>query len=333
MSKVAVLIAVYNTANYLRECLDSVCAQTFEDIQIICIDDCSTDGSLDILQEYAQADSRVCVIPMKENRGQAIARNEGLRIASGEYVMMLDSDDWLAPDAIEQAYRAVTAEEDIDCALFALTYYHESEGRFEPYCNRTSKRSFTGEEAFELSLDWSLHGVYMVRASIHHEYPYDTSCRLYSDDNTTRSHFLHSRKVVLSQGIYYYRRHEASMTTRLSILRFDYMDANLSMKRTLQQEVDKGTITHPTAILNKYETHRWLNIVDAYWLYYTYRDTFTPTERKEIEERIARMLGTVERKRIPLSLRVKLGYYPFRSYRLFALVENFYFTLRKWLGK
>lgn len=329
MSKVSVLIAVYNTEQYLTECLDSVCAQTLQDIQIICIDDCSTDSSPKILQEYAEKDKRICVIHLPQNCGIAVARNEGLKIANGEYIMMLDSDDWLAPNAIEEAYDCITSEEDIDCALFKLIYYHQDKQEIEQYHNRTKQTTFSGQEAFALSLDWSLHGLYLVRASIHHAHPYDTTCHLYSDENTTRLHYLYSRRVVLTEGIYYYRRHTESMTTRISPRRFDCMDAYLSMKYTLLEEAAKGNLSNQEEILNKYEIHRWLNAVDSYWLYYSNKKTFSTEERQEIEHRIASILPTIERHRIPLSIRLKFGYYPFRTYKVFTLTENCYFGLRK----
>lgn len=331
MSKVSVLIAVYNTEKYLAECLDSVCAQTLQDIQIICIDDCSTDSSLKILQQYAEKDERICVIHLTENRGIAVARNSGLQIANGEYVMMLDSDDWLSPNAIEEAYKSITSAEDVDCALFDLHYYHQDQELVERYHNRTQQTVFSGEEAFTLSLDWSLHGLYLVRSSIHHAYPYDTSCRLYSDENTTRLHYLYSRRVALSDGVYYYRRHPESMTTRISLRRFDCMDACLSMKRTLLEEASKENFSNTEALLNKYEIHRWLNVVDSYWLYYSNKETFSSEEQKEIEHRIASILPTIERHRIPRSIRLKFGYFPFRSYKTFAFAENCYFRLRKLL--
>lgn len=302
-----------------------------QDIQIICIDDCSTDSSPEILKRYAEKDKRIYTIRMAKNCGQAVARNEGLRIADGEYIMMLDSDDWLSPDAIEKTYEKITSAEDIDCALFELVYYHQDCKQIEHYRNRTTQTIFSGEDAFILSLDWSLHGLYMIRSTIHHAYPYDTSCRLYSDDNSTRSHYLHSRRVVLSDGIYYYRRHAESMTTRISIRRFDYMEANLSMKRTLLAEASKGSYSNQETILNKYETYRWLNIIDSFWLYYTNRAAFDINERQEIEQRIGSMLPTIERHRIPLSIRLKFGYFPFRSYKTFAFMESCYFRLRKFL--
>lgn len=329
MSKVSVLIAVYNAERYLKECLDSVCSQSLRDIQIVCVDDCSTDSSLEILERYAERDERIRVIHLDENQGIAAARNTGLKFADGEYVMMLDSDDWLGDGAIEKVYNAVSSEEDIDCALFNFVYYYEDTKSVEPHQNRTEKSEFSGEEACVLSLDWSLHGLYMVRTAIHRAHPYDASCKLYSDENTTRLHYLYSRRVVLSDGIYYYRRHSASMTTSVSVRRFDYMEANLNMKRTLMAEAAKGHLSDSETILNRYETHRWLNVVDCYWLYFTHRKQFTDEERREIDGRFADILATIERHRLPLSLRLKFGYIPFRSYRMFSLMENCYFGLRR----
>lgn len=90
--KISVIIPVYNVEKYLRECLDSVVSQTFRELEILCINDGSTDGSSAILEEYARKDSRVQVI-QQENQGQAAARNRGLAEARGEYVFFLDSDD------------------------------------------------------------------------------------------------------------------------------------------------------------------------------------------------------------------------------------------------
>ena len=91
MVKISVIIPVYNNEKYLKECLDSVCHQTLTDIEIICINDGSSDGSLNILNEYSK-DDRIIVID-QTNQGPAIARNRGLDIAKGEYIGFLDSDD------------------------------------------------------------------------------------------------------------------------------------------------------------------------------------------------------------------------------------------------
>ena len=106
--KISVIIPVYNTEKYLRECLDSVVNQTLRDFEIICVDDGSTDGSLEILWEYAAADGRMRVFTQK-NLHAGIARNHGLRQARGEYCAFLDSDDILLPNALQVLLRRAEA--------------------------------------------------------------------------------------------------------------------------------------------------------------------------------------------------------------------------------
>ena len=96
MPRVSVIIAVYNVENFLEECLNSVINQTFDDIEIICVNDGSTDSSAEILDRFAQKDSRIKIIT-QPNGGLSKARNAGLKIASGKFVYFLDSDDYIEP--------------------------------------------------------------------------------------------------------------------------------------------------------------------------------------------------------------------------------------------
>lgn len=107
MPKVSVIIPVYNTEKYLEKCLDSVCNQTLSDIEIICIDDCSTDNSLNILKEYASKDNRIKLIEFKENKGAAVARNTGIIEAKGEYLGFVDSDDYVDLNFYELLYYSI----------------------------------------------------------------------------------------------------------------------------------------------------------------------------------------------------------------------------------
>ena len=108
MPKVSVIIPVYNTENFLRKCLDSVCDQTLQDIEIICINDCSQDSCLEILKAYALSDTRVRIIDFKENRGAGAARNAGIEAAQGEYIGFVDSDDFIDLDFYEKLYNSGT---------------------------------------------------------------------------------------------------------------------------------------------------------------------------------------------------------------------------------
>ena len=106
MPKVSVIIPVYNVENYLRKCLDSVINQTLKDIEIICVDDGSTDGSGAILDKYAQKDERIRVIHQK-NQGLGAARNVGIDLAKGEYIYFIDSDDYVAKNALEILFQTI----------------------------------------------------------------------------------------------------------------------------------------------------------------------------------------------------------------------------------
>ena len=131
MPKISVLVAVYNTAEYLPHCLDSLLNQTLKDVEVVCVDDASTDDSLDILHQYAARDTRLRVIALDENRGQAHARNIGLSCATGDYIGFVDSDDWLGPDALERVCEAFCQTE-VDCVLFRLFCVY-ADGHQEEY--------------------------------------------------------------------------------------------------------------------------------------------------------------------------------------------------------
>ena len=106
-SKVSVIIPVYNVEDYLSQCLNSVINQTLKEIEIICINDCSTDNSLNILREFALKDTRIKIIDLKQNKGVSTARNVGLDLAKGEYIYLIDSDDWLDDNYLETMVKKI----------------------------------------------------------------------------------------------------------------------------------------------------------------------------------------------------------------------------------
>ena len=121
MIKLSAIIPVYNVENYLIDCLDSVCKQTLTDIEIICINDGSTDTSLEILKEYSSKDSRIKIIT-KENGGQATARNLGIEEAQGEYIAFVDSDDFIEPTMFEKLYTKAK-DNNLDIAMCKIATY------------------------------------------------------------------------------------------------------------------------------------------------------------------------------------------------------------------
>lgn len=145
MNKVSVIIPVYNTAEYLAECIDSILRQTLKEIEIICVDDGSTDGSSDILDRYALQDNRIRVIH-KDNGGPASARKVGIREANGQYIGFVDSDDWIEEDMYELLYqRAGEYQVDMVTCGFCL------EGNYTTtHMDTVAQGLYAGEDMKEL---------------------------------------------------------------------------------------------------------------------------------------------------------------------------------------
>ena len=122
--KISVILPIYNVEQYLKQSLDSVVNQTLKEIEIICVDDCSTDNSYKILQEYASKDSRFVVLKQDKNQGSGAARNRALDIAKGEYIMFLDPDDWFELDACELCYNQIK-ENNNDLVVFKYNKFYE----------------------------------------------------------------------------------------------------------------------------------------------------------------------------------------------------------------
>jgi glycosyltransferase involved in cell wall biosynthesis len=121
--KISVIIPVFNIEKYLQRCVDSVVYQTFRDFELILVDDCSTDGSPAICDEYARKDSRVKVIHNAQNQGSSKARKTGLDAASGDYVLFVDSDDWTESDMLEAMYEKAASDglDMVYCGLYRNT--------------------------------------------------------------------------------------------------------------------------------------------------------------------------------------------------------------------
>lgn len=324
MIKVSVLVAVYNAAEYLPRCLDSLISQTMPDIEVICVDDASTDTSAQVLEHYASADSRIKVVRLEKNGGQAHARNVGLESATGEYVCFLDSDDWFASDSLERCSKILDENPETDAVLFRLMMWYGDDN-----CTPYPMKDFdvlTGREAFLKSLNWDIHGVYMLRTPIHRKYPYDDTLKAYSDDNTSRIHYIASRNVRCSDAPYFYRQHASSVTHAVTARRFDYMKANESMKRQLLQ------LGEGKDIMDTYENIRWMVLVDTYMFYYMNRRRLGHEASAEGLREMRRIWNDIDFTVLD-SRASKFGYRPCNSWFMFRIQEEIYFTLRSLLRK
>lgn len=143
----SVIIPVYNVEKYLRECLDSVLAQTYREWEAVCVNDGSTDGSAAILAEYAAKDDRFKVVE-RPNGGPSAARNTGLEHVTGECVYFLDSDDYLVPDALERMI-SVAALFELDILHFDRSVFYEDGAKKDPYEEQNFFKGTYPEAQFE----------------------------------------------------------------------------------------------------------------------------------------------------------------------------------------
>ena len=139
MTKLSIVIPVYNVEYYIAQCLESILNQSFKDLEIICVNDGSTDNSLSVLQDYKAKDDRIIIIDQK-NEGSGVARNAGLSIAKGEYVYFVDGDDWLEDNALEKAVLK-SDELNTDILIFGGLSYYEGKGKNGGYsANKLPKK-------------------------------------------------------------------------------------------------------------------------------------------------------------------------------------------------
>lgn len=132
MVEISVILPVYNSENYIKECLDSLLSQTFKDIEILCIDDGSTDGSLNILKDIEKTDSRITVIT-QENIGVAKTRNNGLNLVKGNYVYFMDSDDCLDKNAFKKLHDNITSNRSDFCIMKVIFVNGSEEYKFPAF--------------------------------------------------------------------------------------------------------------------------------------------------------------------------------------------------------
>ncbi len=239
--KVSIIIPVYNTEQYLKQCIDSVTAQTLTDIEIIIVDDGSKEECALLCDELAKGDSRIKVIH-KENAGVGFARNSGLEIARGEYVGFIDSDDYITPTMYEALYNAAV-KQDADLVLSGVCFVGGNTFSKEGDC--TEKHYFDEDTVFEgegmktLLLgvvgakpkepEDSRYGVSVwknifKRSMIVNENIEFLSQRKYmSEDTLFMVDFIKkAKKAVGIHGAFYcYRRNEVSLSKAYKVDRFD----------------------------------------------------------------------------------------------------------------
>ncbi len=216
---VSVIMPVYNAKEYLDEALDSVANQTVQDVEIICIDDQSTDGCWDMLNERSKKDSRIVVIRNEENRGAYYSRNRGLEIARGKYIYFMDSDDWLDREAFSVCCEHMEAS-NLDIIYFTLESFYESEELREKFPgnyrrNRIYTGIYTGQDIFALFTKNGDHRVHLPGAFYRHALIKSNGITFNEHTNNMDDLFyiqslLLAERVECLTNVFYHRRWRAN---------------------------------------------------------------------------------------------------------------------------
>ncbi|HEL9598579.1 TPA: glycosyltransferase family 2 protein [Streptococcus suis] len=264
---ISVIVPVYNVENYLRQCLDSIIRQTYQHLEIILIDDASTDTSTAICQEYVNKDKRIRMIRVPSNLGVSNSRNLGLENMTGEFVIFVDSDDYLNTDMIEQLYQlAITEQADIvlgdyyrfieENGSFLIHNYEDfyETLSFEDYLDRV----FTGATDNYITV-W---GKLFKSSLFQKDYPIRFPSLQHSNEEQQVTHllFLKSEKTVyLSYAGYCWRKRLNSLTSSTINLKHVADDLDGFEKRYFDlllagYDLSKAIQFYKTRILNYKQT-------------------------------------------------------------------------------
>lgn len=221
---ISVVVPVYNVQNYLKRCVDSIIEQTYSNLEIILVDDGSTDMSGKICDEYAEKDKRIVVIH-QSNGGLSQARNSGMKIMTGKYVTFIDSDDYVSKDYVQYLFDMIK-KYDADVSICLHRNFYEN-GHFDHERSKHVEiKIFDGESAvidlcYQKSIPnsaWAkMYKTFLLKDI---EYPVG---RLYEDLGTTYKIFLKSKKIVFSskEKYYYFQRANSIMHFKFSAKNMD----------------------------------------------------------------------------------------------------------------
>ena len=196
---ISVIVPIYNVEAYLAKCLDSLAAQTFPDVEFILIDDGSTDRSGDIAEAYARADHRFFVYHTT-NHGLSAARNLGIEKACGEWLMFVDSDDYVAPDFCETPYQA-TMREDVDIVIFGFNRQQKGRKWQSEARSIQDEKTADAETAVRYGSVVVWNKLYRQELFAFIRYPEN---RVYEDLSTTHKLIFEAKRILILPSVLYY---------------------------------------------------------------------------------------------------------------------------------
>lgn len=209
---ISIIVPIYNVGRYLEQCLISILEQTYRNLEIILIDDGSTDTSGAICDSYQKNDDRIKVIHQK-NGGLSRARNVGIKLAQGTYLAFVDSDDWIEKDYIEKMYEACKSKEaDICVCNFEKVWHNKNKSipiKAKVYDENVMSIMF-GQDCTAMTVAWNK----LYKKELWKEIVF-TPGKIHEDESTTYKVFYKAKRiVVINEILYHYRMLETSITRK-----------------------------------------------------------------------------------------------------------------------
>lgn len=211
---VSVIVPIYNVEGYLTECLYSIANQTYSDIEVLCIDDCTMDNSVSIVNQFRKIDKRFKLLVHDKNRGLGGARNTGIKNAQGEYLLFVDSDDAIAPDMIEKLVSDIQSNQSDVSICAALEFYPDgtwnknSTFHYHKYMVSFYQLCATVQDRLLLTNMWPSAWNKLFRADIVRKFNCSFPEKiLYEDHSFYYSYFSHIQSFsYINDALYYYRK-------------------------------------------------------------------------------------------------------------------------------
>ena len=334
--KVSIVIPCYNAEKYIKKCLDSIFAQTFKNFELICVNDGSTDSTLDILNEYAKKNSCMTVIT-KKNEGGKNTTKFGVSLANGEYICAIDNDDYVAPDYLQKLYTAITKNNsDIAICGFQREDY-VTRKIYSKEMNKYNKTvNLSDNYGIILEINTSLWNKLFKKEIFKSIVDYDLTALAMGDMTLMAYMYANIEKVTfISDILYYYQVREGSNISNISVYTVDSIYDNL-----IRIKKDRYLSSKPEMI-EIIDAYAFLHLgVSTMYRIYQSNNNYKKMFRRNCEvlneyfsswktNKYYRLSYVIKNKGENLKLSICNLFYKIHMFKLFLAVYNFVTTKLK----
>lgn len=293
--KISICMPCYNSEKYLHYSIGSILNQTYENWELLCVDDGSTDNTYEILEQYAKQDSRIKIYK-KENGGCATyACQFALNHIKGEFYAAIGHDDEISPNCLEYCvykYNLAIESDKIDAIIpDALIYFSNNEKKNYKISPKNKNAILTGKEAFVLSLDWSISGFALFRTEIVKKCGYYTDGGMNGDEYSVREFYMNCNKVIFASrdDVYYkYIQVPVSLTKKMTPRLFDIYKTHMKLEELAKKH------KLPSKIIKKINRERYSIYKNLLIKYLKNKNSFTAKEQDTIEALLADNLSLLK---------------------------------------